>query len=141
MAKFNLANVAIFGFIIFFILFIVFLFLYIDSKNNRVAPENCPKVLSTYSVVPNVNSGALKPLYICTQNPTGAAGTSQCNFNGITSVESAIGICNLYGSKCNGFSYNPSDGSLILINANYTFITDTKTSNLNGDVYLRQTNM
>jgi hypothetical protein len=141
MAKFNLANIAIFGFIIFFALFVVFLFLYIDSKNDRVAPENCPKVLGTYSVIPNVSGTNLKPLYICTANPTGAIGTSQCNFNGISSLTDAISICNLYGTNCNGFSYNPTIGSLILINSDYTFVSDTKTSNQNGDVYLRQINM
>ena len=140
MATFNFANIATIGFIIFFITTIVFIFLYVDSQNNKVSPENCPKIISTYSVVPNVDIADTKPLYICTPNPTGAKGTSECNFNGVNNLSQAIEYCNRYGTNCGGFSYNPTIGNMILINADYAFASTSKIASTNVDVYLRQAN-
>jgi hypothetical protein len=136
---FDLTSLAIIGFIIFFILFLVFLVLYLDDSGKLIKPEKCPKISSTYSVIPNVNTSEIRPTYNCTTNPNGTLGTLICNFSGISTLNLAIDTCNLYGSNCSGFAYNVATGTMVIIDTSYGFTTDTVVAANNYDVYINQT--
>lgn len=134
-------TVLLLGIIIFFITSILFLILWLDSKTNKISSENCPKVLSNYALIPNVDPGILKPQYTCGANPNGAPGTSLCTFNGITSLSQATSICGLYtNNQCNGFAYNNSTNTMTIINTGYAIDSTAKVTDQNFDVYLKQAN-
>lgn len=134
-------TILLLGIIIFFISSILFLILYLDARTNKISSENCPKILSDYALIPNVDPGTLKPQYTCTSTPNGAPGTSLCTFNGITSLTQATTICGLYtNNQCNGFAYNNSTNTMTIINTGYSIDSTSKVTEQNFDVYLKQAN-
>ena len=135
--------------LIFFILFVVFLVLYVKRNSETVEPQNAPKILGSYAVIPNVPSSNLKLQPTCSGSGTsdGQVGTQNCNFNGVEDLFQAITICNQYTftgtqsyATCDGFVYNPEAKTLNFINTQYPIVSDTKDSTANGNVYLKQIN-
>ena len=133
--------------LIFFILFVVFVVLYAKRNSETIKPENAPKILGSYAVIPNVVSSNLKLQTTCSGSGTadGQVGTQNCNFNGIEDLFQAINICNQYtfnGSQsyatCNGFIYNPDVKTLNFINTQYPIVSSSTDSTTNGNVYLKQ---
>ncbi len=132
---------------VFFILFVIFLVLYITKSSESIKPENAPKILGSYAVIPNVNNSNLKLQTTCSGSGTadGQIGTQNCNFNGIEDLFQAIEICNKYTfndaqgyATCNGFIYIPSNKTMNFINTQYP-ITNENTDNItNGNVFLKQ---
>lgn len=129
------------GFIIFFIVSIVFIFLYAKSKNDSVAPQNCPKVLSSYASIANVNPSSVRVQNLCASSLDGTPGLGPCNFSSINSLFEAEATCAKYTTgACEAFIYYPSTSTMTFINSSYTITPDGTNNSLNGDVYLKQIN-
>jgi hypothetical protein len=125
------------GFLIFFILTIVFLVLYIKANSEKIDPQNCPSTKGNYGVTSNVNPDSLKNIFQCTVTPDGTSGTSICNFSANNLFE-AEGICNKYPlSTCSAFYFNQSQKNMIFVSPDFG-ITQATLENVNyGDVYTR----
>jgi hypothetical protein len=131
--------------VILIITLVIFLVLYLNDKKGTIKSGNAPKILSSFAVIPNVNVTTLKQQKTCTSVANGSIGTQNCNFNGVTSLEEAITICNKYSgapdyAQCNGFIYSYSNQLLTFITTGYLIESNTQQNAVTGDVYLRQSN-
>ena len=131
------------GLAVFFILTVLFVILYFRERSVSIDPEKCPKVMSNYSVIPNVDPASVKTLYQCDSSGTanGIPGASVCQFisPAYSTLNAVIEACNSYPNKiCGGFYYNSAEKLFRIINTDYT-ITQSPTDNVSfGDVYLLQ---
>ena len=131
--------------VILIVTLIIFLVLYLNDKKDTVKSSNVPKIQSSYAVIPSVNTTKLKIQKTCTASPNGSVGTQNCNFNGVTSLEEAINICNKYSgaadyAQCNGFTYSSDNQLLTIISTGYLIETSNESNIPLADVYLRQSN-
>jgi hypothetical protein len=127
------------GFLVFFILSVVFIVLYIKVNSEKVSPENCPSNKGNYGVTTNVNPLDLKNVYQCTPTPDGTSGTSICNFTADNLYE-AEQICNKYpANTCTAFFFNSAEKFITFVNADYGIKVATQVNTSYGDVYIRQT--
>jgi len=127
------------GFLVFFILSVVFIVLYIKVNSEKVSPENCPSTKGNYGVTTNVNPVELKNVYQCTATPDGTSGTSLCNFTSDNLYE-AEQICNKYPSNtCTAFFFNAGQKFMTFVNSGYGIKQATQINSTYGDVYIRQT--
>ena len=126
------------GFLVFFILTIVFLVLYIKTSSEKIDPKNCPSVKGGYGVVSNVDPVPLKTIYQCTINSDGSAGTSICNFTANNLFEAET-ICNKYPVEtCSAFYFNQNQKTMLFVSPDFG-ISQASLENSNfGDVYIRQ---
>jgi hypothetical protein len=137
----------VFACIAFFALFVIFMVLYIKRSSESIKPENAPKILSNYAVIPNVVASGLKLQTTCSGSGTadGQIGTQNCNFNGIEDLFQAVNICNQYTftetqsyATCTGFIYNSGNKTVNFINTQYPINSSKKDNITNGNVYLKQ---
>jgi hypothetical protein len=131
--------------VILIVTLVIFLVLYLNDKKDTIKSGNAPKILSSFAVIPSVNVATLKQQKTCTSTANGSIGTQNCNFNGVTSLEEAITICNKYSgaasyAQCNGFTYSYENQLLTFITTGYLIETNTQQNAVIGDVYLRQSN-
>lgn len=128
------------GFLIFFILTVVFLILYIKAESERIDPNNCPKKVGDYGVISNVSpTGTFKVNYSCTATQDGTPGNSICQFGGIANLFEAQKACERYPlSTCGGFYYNEPQGLLLFVNTDYPIASSVQENKTFGNVYVRQ---
>lgn len=126
------------GFLVFFILTILFLVLYIKTSSEKIDPKNCPSVKGAYAVVSNVNPAPLKAIYQCTINADGSSGTSICNFTANNLFE-AEAICNKYPvGSCSAFYFNQDQKTMLFVSPDFG-VSQASLENANfGNVFIRQ---
>jgi hypothetical protein len=126
------------GFLVFFILSVVFIVLYIKVNSEKVSPKNCPTVKGGYGVTSNVNPLELKNVYQCNATPDGTSGTDICNFTA-DNLYAAEQICNKYpANSCSAFFFNSAEKFMTFVNADYGIKVATQVNTSYGDVYIRQ---
>ena len=112
-----------------------------STKSTYIPPQNCPKIISNYASIPNVNPNKLVIPSLCGGGlvPDGSLGNSICTFSNIASVYDAQIACNKYSpSVCSGYFYNNTTKVLSFIN-NITNINSEGTTNSNfGDTFIKQ---
>ena len=114
--------------LIFFLLLAIILVIVFtqNEKKDHIHVSECSKPKGEYAVDPGFQSTDI--IRTC-----GADGSSPCSFR-VNSLKDAVDVCNRNPDKCYRFMYDNKRNII-------TFINDTTnlTSNINSDVFTRQT--
>jgi hypothetical protein len=105
---------------------VIGVFLYFKKSAELIEPSRCPVVRGTYGVNPGKVGTSL---FMC-----GTNFTSECVFDGISSLANAIALCNNYINVCKIFSYSPALGTV-------RFVNDTLVNSTVFDTYSLQYNV
>lgn len=121
---------------------VIFLLLRNNStKSTYIPTQNCPKVVSNYASIPNVNPNKLVVPTLCGGGliPDGSLGNANCTFSNILSVYDAQIACNKYSpSVCSGYFYNNTTKVMSFINNTVSINSEATTNSNYGDTFIKQ---
>ena len=111
------------------IILIIIFFLYIYSSTYLLSPGSCAISHGSYAVRQGTSSAVL--------NQCGIGSTAPCTFTGITSLTSAINICEQNSTVCSAFNYTPSTNTVGFVNK----YASTMSAASSTDLYTRVVNV
>ena len=100
-----------------FIALIVGTFLYYRVSTELIEPDRCPVIGGSYGVTPSVIG---RTINVCGQD-----GKTECVFNTIPDLQSAIKLCNSYLNVCRSFSFSPTTKIVRFVDASTTSASTT----------------
>jgi hypothetical protein len=112
-----------------------------STKSTYIPPQNCPKIISNYASIPNVNPNKLVIPSLCGGGlvPDGSLGNATCTFSNIPNVYDAQIACNKYSpSVCGGYFYNNTTKVMSFVNSVASISSEAATNSNYGDTFIKQ---